>query len=138
MQFALQAGEPADRHNLWQTSNLIATGVNGPGDACEAQFEADIRVVCAGETVTFDDQSYHNITSRDWTFTGGTPSSSTDAQPAIVYNTPGVYSVSLSASDGSNTVSSTKNNYIVVDLNPRSLIPLRSLIPSLRVRVLFP
>lgn len=114
MQFALQPGEPAQRSNLWQTSNLNATGVNGPGDVCEAIFSSDVRVICAGSTVNFTDESYHSVTSRSWSFSGGTPSTSTVEQPAVVYNTPGIYSVSLNVSDGSNTEMTTENNYIIV------------------------
>ncbi|PLX04518.1 MAG: hypothetical protein C0594_09105, partial [Marinilabiliales bacterium] len=54
-------------------------------------------------------------TSWSWTFSGGTPVSSTDQNPTgIVYSTAGVYDVSLTISDGSNNNSQTKLGYIIV------------------------
>jgi gliding motility-associated-like protein len=50
-----------------------------------------------------------------WTFTGGTPATSTSATPNITYNTPGSYSVTLKVTDGNgctNTI--TLNNYVNV------------------------
>lgn len=104
------------RDNLWTTSNLNATGTNTttPG-LCEADFEANIMTICAGDSVNFTDLSFHNANSWNWTFTGGTPSSSTDQNPSsIYYNTAGTYSVTLNAGDGTTTDSETKNAFITV------------------------
>jgi PKD repeat protein len=114
MQFALQPGEPAERYKLWQPGNLAATGVDGPGDVCEAIFSSNARVVCVGQSVDFEDESYHNVSSRNWTFNGGSPGTSTAANPTVQYNTPGVYTVSLTVSDGSNNATVNENNYIIV------------------------
>ena len=53
-------------------------------------------------------------TSWNWSFTGGTPATSTDSFPVVTYTAAGVYPVSFTVSNaqGSNTV--TKNNYITV------------------------
>ncbi|MCB9223876.1 MAG: M43 family zinc metalloprotease [Crocinitomicaceae bacterium] len=104
----------AQRNNLWTPANLNATGTNGPGSICEALFSSDFKVVCAGSTVNFTDESYHSVQTRSWTFNGGSPSTSADQNPAIVYNTPGVYTVALSVSDGSSSTSTTQTNYIIV------------------------
>ncbi|MBL0913710.1 MAG: T9SS type A sorting domain-containing protein [Bacteroidia bacterium] len=65
--------------------------------------------VCKGTAINFNDQSSGSPTSWQWTFTGGTPSSSTQQNPSgIVWNTSGTYNVSLTVTNGagSNTVSS--------------------------------
>lgn len=108
----------ADRDNLWTNANLIATGTDGPGDLCIAEFSSDVQVICAGSSVTFFDDSYHNVTNRNWTFTGGSPASSTAQNPVITYNTGGVYSVSLEVSDGSSNITETKTNYVIVISDP--------------------
>jgi PKD repeat protein len=103
-----------DRDNLWTPANLAATGVSTPEVLCAVSFTADILEICPGESVTFTDQSYNLVTGYSWSFPGGTPSTSTSANPTITYNTAGVYNVSLQATDGSSTLTSTKTNYIVV------------------------
>lgn len=66
--------------------------------------------VCAGTTLNFTDQSTGtNIISWNWTFTGATPSSSTDQNPSgIVYSNPGTYNVLLSVTDNYGTNFITK------------------------------
>ncbi|NOX84566.1 MAG: T9SS type A sorting domain-containing protein [Chlorobi bacterium] len=78
-----------------------------------ADFTADNTTACSGSTVNFTDLSVA-ATSWSWTFEGGTPSTSTDQNPSVVYNTPGVYDVSLTVSDGTDTDTETKVDYITV------------------------
>ena len=78
-----------------------------------AAFEADQTTICSGTTVSFTDLS-SAATSWDWTFEGGTPSSSTDQNPSITYNVPGDYDVELTVSDGSDFETETKLEYISV------------------------
>lgn len=107
-------GGTAQRFRLSLTSNLAATGTDGPGELCEANFSSNVRTVCAGSSVEFSDLSFHTVVDRDWDFEGGTPSSSTAENPTITYNTPGVYSVTLNVSDGGGSESLTQDAYIVV------------------------
>lgn len=109
------------RSNVVSAANLIATGVNLPDALCKAEFKADVREVCAGETVEFQDLSYSLVTSLNWTFEGGNPSTSTASNPTVTYNTPGVYKVTLVASDGNTSATETKNAYIRVLDAPASL-----------------
>lgn len=111
------------RNNLSSPGNLTATGVNLPDVLCQVNFSADRTEVCAGESVTFTDQSYSLVTGTNWTFTGGSPASSVANSPTVVYNTPGVYSVSLQATDGSSTLTQTKTSYIIVLANPGENLP---------------
>jgi len=80
-----------------------------------AAFTASATTVCSGTGVTFTDQSSGPPTSWQWTFPGGTPSSFTGQHPpAITYNTPGTYDVTLVVGDGTGTDTETKTGYITV------------------------
>ncbi len=79
-----------------------------------ANFVGNPTSVCEGNTVHFTDQSTNNPTSWYWSFPGGTPNSSIQQNPTITYNTPGVYSVSLTASNASGNHTYTRTNYITV------------------------
>ncbi|MGM0478220.1 MAG: M43 family zinc metalloprotease [Bacteroidota bacterium] len=100
--------------SLTSAVNLTATGVNEPDVICEADFDADKKVICVGQSVDFNDMSYHGASTWDWSFPGGSPSSSTDQNPVVTYNTPGVYEVTLTASDGTSSASETKTAFIKV------------------------
>lgn len=102
------------RNELWQNSNLTATGVLLAPSLCSANFTGDNLVICEGESVTFTDASINTANGWTWTFTGGTPSSATDSIVNVTYNTAGTYSVTLTSTDGTSTDSETKNAYITV------------------------
>ncbi|WP_242202127.1 PKD domain-containing protein [Aestuariivivens insulae] len=70
-----------------------------------ANFTSDKTEVWEGEQVAFTDTSTDAPTLWDWTFDGGTPTTSTEQNPLVTYSTEGVYTVSLTASNlqGSNT-----------------------------------
>jgi PKD repeat protein len=66
--------------------------------APEAHFAVSSAFVLVGEPVNFVDQSTNDPVAWEWTFTGGTPSSSADQDPiGIVYDVPGCYDVALTA-----------------------------------------
>ncbi len=79
-----------------------------------ADFTATPTTVYAGETVSFTDMSTNNPTSWNWSFSGGTPTSSTTQNPQVVYNSPGTYNVSLTVSNAFGTDTKTKIKYITV------------------------
>ncbi|WP_340114247.1 PKD domain-containing protein [Maribellus mangrovi] len=70
-----------------------------------ADFVANVTTLKEGGTVSFTDLSTNAPTNWSWSFDGGTPDLSTVKNPIITYNTPGSYTVSLTASntDGSDT-----------------------------------
>ena len=109
------------RSNLRTTANLIATGADGNTYLCKADFSADRSSICAGNTIQFSDESYNEVSGWTWTFNGGTPNSSTDQNPLISYDTPGLYEVTLEATDGTITDSEVKTSYIRVLANAISL-----------------
>jgi PKD repeat protein len=104
----------ANRYNLWQLSNHTATGIDGSVTICRADFTADRTVICRGQSVTFYDQSYHDITARYWTFEGASISTSVDSSVQVTYYMPGKYDISLQAFSGSNSAVITKNDFITV------------------------
>jgi lysyl endopeptidase len=83
-----------------------------------ANFETNSTLVCAESSVQFTDLSIGEITSWEWSFVGGSPATSTEANPTVVYNTPGVYDVTLTVSDGVNSSTHTLEGYITVNALP--------------------
>jgi len=83
-----------------------------------ADFTCNDSTICVHDTVKFTDKSLNTPTSWQWTFTGGTPSSSTAQNPVVVYNTPGSYSVKLVVKNSSGSDSLTKTAYINVSAPP--------------------
>ena len=82
-------------------------------DVASADFAADNTTISAGESVTFTNLSV-NASTYYWTFTGGNPSTSTDVNPTVTYETPGTYSVTLFAAGENSSDSETKTAYITV------------------------
>ncbi|MFN3918525.1 MAG: S8 family serine peptidase [Flavobacteriales bacterium] len=129
---------PADVENCLKTTCDPATGAFAPNlgagrinannaMACvaatlnwapQADFVANITTITAGGSVNFTNLSIYNPTSYSWTFTGGTPATSTAVNPQnIVYNTPGTYAVSLTATNANGSDTETKTAYITVNPN---------------------
>ena len=105
----------AQRSNLWKASNLAATGTDVVPTLCAADFYIENDLGCVGSEVEFIDDSYNGeITSWNWTFEGGTPATSNETNPVVVYNEGGSYTVTLTVSDGVNEFTTTKENYVHV------------------------
>ncbi|MDQ6473036.1 family 10 glycosylhydrolase [Flavobacterium sp. LHD-80] len=84
-----------------------------------ADFTPASATLCAGQTVTYTNAST-NATSYSWSFPGGTPSTSTAANPVVTYNTAGTYNVALTATNGAG--SNTKNLTNVITVNPSGTV----------------
>ena len=110
--------------SLHSANNLVNTGLSTPAILCQAEFSADKKVICSGETVEFSDNSYASITSRNWTFTGGSPATSADSTVSITYNTPGVFPVSINVTDGAANLTTTETDYIIVLPDPGVSLPI--------------
>lgn len=80
-----------------------------------ADFIADTTSIVEGETVHFTDLSTNNPDTWEWTFEGGSPSTSGEENPVITYNLEGVYGVMLTVTNEAGTNTEIKNNYITVD-----------------------
>src|SRR5690606_20286753 len=64
-----------------------------------ADFVASSIQINEGDTVVFTDLSINNPTEWNWKFDGGTPSTSIDRTPEVVYTKAGTYTVSLISSN---------------------------------------
>ncbi|PSR11770.1 MAG: hypothetical protein C7N36_14880, partial [Bacteroidetes bacterium] len=73
-------------------SCLSSCGVAGPPVAVIA---TPFDLACANSRIPFFDESEGTVTDRFWSFPGGNPASSTQANPVVTFPEPGVYTVSL-------------------------------------------
>jgi PKD repeat protein len=108
-----------DRNYIHSAANLLSTGTDDgtTGALCNpvADFTNRKILVCAGTPVNFKDLSWGaDITARQWTFNGGTPSSSAVADPVIIYNTPGIYDVTLFVSNSTGSDQLTRTALVEV------------------------
>ncbi len=96
------------------TTEQIVSIISAPLSA----FAADVTLGCGPLTVQFTDQSSGLVSNRLWTFTGGIPATSTEANPVVVFNNAGTYSVSLEVSNAAGTDTETTQSYITVEAPP--------------------
>lgn len=78
-----------------------------------AEFSGSPTEIEEGQTVKFKNQST-NATSYIWLFDGGTPATSEEENPSVVYNKAGKYDVTLKAISTSGETVKTKEKYITV------------------------
>ncbi|MFM7024265.1 MAG: M43 family zinc metalloprotease [Flavobacteriales bacterium] len=108
------------RAGLWDANNLIATGTNNGAIVHEcapkAEFYAGRKLFCTGDTTVFHDNSYGDSLSSNrywqWTFEGGTPSSSTSKNPVVTYNNTGQFKVKLKVWNAHGADSLERTDYI--------------------------
>jgi len=111
-QFYAYFGGDGDGFTLDKTAPIC------PTEPPVASFIASATEICVGQSVTFTDTSTNIPSAWTWTFTGGTPNSSTVQNPVITYNTAGSYAVTLVAANYNGTGTVTLNSYINVYANP--------------------
>jgi len=127
MRAALQV-TTTGRFNLWQSANLTATGATGDVYLCKAQFTTDRTTICLGDSIQLVDDSYNLVTGWNWEVTPSTGwtyasvSAANSQNPTINFSQPGLYTVKLTATDGSTSDDEIKNNYIRVLPDP-SVLP---------------
>jgi PKD repeat protein len=79
-----------------QSINGVAMWNETASAAPVAGFTQTATSICPGQCVTFTNISTNSPTSYNWTFPGGSPSSSTSASPgSVCFNSAGTYSVKL-------------------------------------------
>ena len=106
----------AGRINAEAALACVAATVNR---APIADFAASATTVVESSGITFTDKSYYTPTGWEWSFPGGTPSSFVGKiPPTIVYNTAGVYNVSLKVTNGSGNNTKTVTSMIKVNPKP--------------------
>jgi PKD repeat protein len=94
-------------------SNII-TVKEGP----RVDFKADKTRVSVNQYIHFTDLSTNSPSDWKWDFGDGT--AGTGQNPDHVYREPGMYDVTLIASDAYTTISHTKKNYITVVNTPQA------------------
>lgn len=72
--------------------------------------------VMQNKNVEFIDFSTEGTTSWRWTFEGGTPATSTEQNPVVKYSELGKYDVTLIVTNGTNTDTLIKKDYIEVTI----------------------
>jgi PKD repeat protein len=84
--------------------------------APEADFVARNREIAYGTVVMFENRSTNGPAYSMWSFSGGSPSSSTEFSPSngILYSTPGIYDVTLFVSNSCGSSTITKERYVYV------------------------
>jgi PKD repeat protein len=127
------AQNPTVTYNTAGTYTVELTATNAAGSDTEtkagyitvnppappvADFTASATTIIEGQSVTFTDTSTGNPTSWSWTFSGGTPASSSAQNPTITYNTAGTYTVELTATNAGGSDTETKTDYITVNAVP--------------------
>ena len=75
--------------NVVTVSNVVPT----------ANFTARKAPICVGGRITFTNKSVGCVSTLAWTFDGGTPATSTAANPTVTFNTPGAHTVTLVVSN---------------------------------------
>jgi mannosidase alpha-like ER degradation enhancer 2 len=80
-----------------------------------ADFSSSYSTILAGDSVAFINSSDDGL-SYSWSFPGGNPSSSSDKNPVVAYNTPGKFDVSLKVFNSSDTDFISRSAYINVEV----------------------
>ena len=99
------------RASLLTSQGCVPVTVGVPA----ANFVASATNLTVGGSTNFTDLSTGSPTSWSWTFTGGTPASSTTQNPSnISYAAAGTYQVSLTVTNANGSDTETKTGYIIV------------------------
>ncbi len=114
----------SNRSNLHTAKNLEETGVLTP-QLCKpvADFSVTLKkdkstkgnFICKGSTINFKNQSWGATTTKlEWFFEGGSPETSTESNPEVVYSTAGYKKVRLIATNDLGSDTLTRDSYIYV------------------------
>lgn len=101
----------AGRIEAFQAMNCAATYSALPPVAGFYAFPLN---TCPNTPVPFTDSSLYAPTSWSWVFQGGTPATSTLANPSVQWSATGTYSVSLTVGNANGSDTKTKLSYITV------------------------
>lgn len=118
----LRIGTDADSYTLNNGIGTSHTGqfidvtafVQANTSAPVAAFSSSSASIYPGGSIDFSDMSTNLPTSFQWTFSGGTPATSTLANPTVTYNSNGIYDVELTVANSFGTHTVTKTGYITV------------------------
>lgn len=97
---------PLESHGISQ-NNCIDYSIT-------AGFSSDNNIVCAGNSIVYENTSTGIIEEFNWIFEGGHPNNSTEENPRVTYDTAGWYDASLIISNAHKTDTLLMTNYIEV------------------------
>lgn len=124
--YSMMSVDPSDDATFWYTNEYSSGGWDWRTQVASFAFEPPVvlppvadfsgvpTTVMATQQVSFTDLSSNFPTTWAWTFEGGTPSTSTERNPVVTYNTPGTYDVTLTATNSAGNDTETKLDYITV------------------------
>ncbi|MFH1120977.1 MAG: GEVED domain-containing protein [Bacteroidota bacterium] len=104
----------AGRYAGRQHFGVTVIRLNSDSPPPVAAFTAVPREVDPGQSVSFTDNSSGSPIAWQWTFEGGNPATSTEQNPVVTYAIPGIYTVTLLATNINGYDTETRNNYISV------------------------
>ncbi|GAB3824817.1 M43 family zinc metalloprotease [Pontibacter rugosus] len=85
--------------------------------------ESDTLVI-AGKSIRFADASQGaKATTWYWEFEGGTPATSTQQNPEVMYSSPGLYDVKLTVSNGTLSSTEIKEDFVHVTVSDLTVYP---------------
>ncbi|MEH0156380.1 PKD domain-containing protein [Limibacter armeniacum] len=93
---------------------ITVTRVDIKKDEVNANFTVSKTNIQAGDSIQFTNRSTGRPSTLQWTFEGGTPATSNVANPKVVYDSAGVYAVSLTARNANSEDTETKASFINV------------------------
>jgi len=88
----------------------------------ESIFSTDNSAGCEPLTVNFQERYAGTAASYNWTFDGGMPATSTDANPTVDYASEGTYEFTLEVLDGSGNVLATQSLEMEVQVLKENLL----------------
>lgn len=110
------------RFDIWQPWNIDSTGTdsNYVSPTCNviADFTSNNQDICINNSVQYINKSLNDPISYQWWFPGGTPNSSTLANPVISYSAIGSYDVILKVTGANGTDSIFLPSYMNVTTPP--------------------
>ncbi|MFC3196839.1 LamG-like jellyroll fold domain-containing protein [Parapedobacter deserti] len=106
----LTVSHPEGQDMITKEGFVTVLSANPP----QADFTSVVSGVVAGGSVAFESVSIGDVSGLRWTFDGGTPATSTEVNPTVVYQTPGRYTVTLEAYDEIGTDTKTVEGHILV------------------------
>lgn len=92
---------------------IVAAEVSSAINAIDADFTQSAQTVVSGGSITFTDTTINTPSAWTWDVDGG-GTDSTAQNPTIAFNTPGVYSPTLTAVNSNGSTTRTKSSSIIV------------------------
>jgi PKD repeat protein len=75
--------------------------------------------LCTNETIAYQSTSTYGPASFEWSFEGGTPSTSTEPNPSITYNQAGIFDVQLIVTNSNGSDTLNIQNFVSVNEQPQ-------------------